>query len=331
MKVRSLAALAAIVTASSGLVVATPVGAAPPPSLALYSSTITVHTSNGKAWQFGLSTSQLGPTDQLDLHLTRSAAGGAESHYWTVPSTSPLVTFNQATGQGTLKTPSSTAALTTVNMTFKATRHHNASCISGSETVYVGNLTGRATLITHMTGGGTVGGQHLAFTAGTTSLYADNGCIPSFPTNNQCFKSASYSASSPNARSLFGYGGGSSSFIQVSHNVSITNPAGTTREDTASATSASAPVFDKTAKSMKVTGSTSGLVTGSGRIVASKLSHSTRSCKLAGKTYTEDQFISSGAKFTNTTGHPIVGHTILTGRLTIASGGNADFDVETWH
>jgi hypothetical protein len=203
-------------------------------------------------------------------------------------------------------------------------------CTSGSETIYNGNLTGRATLTTHLNGGGTVGGQHVSFKASSTQLYVDNNCLQSIPINNRCSKSSFYNANSPHGRNLFGFGSASGSLVQVSRNVSIAHPAGATRSDSAGA-SAPAPTLNKAAKTLKVFGSASGLVTGSGRIVAKKLDTSSRTCKLNGKKHTQVQVLSVNGKFTNTSGHPIVGHTNLTGRLTIANGGSGYFDVETWH
>jgi hypothetical protein len=240
------------------------------------------------------------------------------------------LSFNRSTQRGSVKTPQSAAPLTTLNLTFVATKHRAAHCISGSETVYTGNLSGRATLITHLKGGGTVGGQHLTFKAGSTQLYVDNNCQTRLPISNRCSKSSFLNANGPHNRSLFGFGSSSSAFIQVSHSVSIAHPAGASRSDSASA-SAPTPAFSKASKTLKVFGSSSGLVTGSGRIVAKKLDTSSRSCKLNGKKHTEVQTLSENGKFTNTTGHPIVGHTNLTGRLTIASGGSGYFDYETWH
>lgn len=332
MKARTLIMLTVLATALSGVVVAaSPAGAAPPPTLSLYPGSVTVHTSNGKAWKFGLSIYQGGPSgDQLSLNLTRNVGHSSEGHYWYVPAPTSTLSFNRTTQHGTFKTPQSTAPLTTINMSFAATGHHAAHCMSGSETIYNGNLSGRATLITHLKGGGTVGGKHLTFKASNTQLYVDNNCQTRIPISNRCSKSSFFDVNSPHNRSLYGFGSSSGSFVQVSHNVSIAHPAGATRSDSASA-NAPAPTLNKAAKTLKVFGSSSGLVTGSGRIVAKKLDTSTSTCKLNGKKHTQVQTLSENGKFTNTSGHPIVGHTSLTGRLTIANGGSGYFDVETWH
>jgi hypothetical protein len=333
MKSRTLAAVAAIATALSGLAMATPAsaGATQPPQLSIYTSSITVHTSNGKQWSFGLSTFQAGPSDQFSEHLTRTVSGGSENHYWDVPLPTSALKFNRSTGHGTLKTPTSTAPLTTINLNFSATRHRSIKCQSGSETDYSGNLSGRATLITHLNGGGTVGGRHVSFKAGTTHLFVDNNCVQSFPTNNQCSNSIQFDDIAPHQHSIFGFSAGTSRFIQVAHNVAIAHPAGATRSDSASARPSSAPVFSKASKTLKVSGSSSGVVTGAGRIVAHTLGHSTASCKHKGVTHTQDQVIGDNGKFTNTSGHPLVGHMSLGGRITVANGGSASFDVEHWH
>ena len=130
---------------------------------------------------------------------------------------------------------------------------------------------------------------------------------------------------------MYGFSSGRSRSISVSHNVAIAHPAGTTRSDGASAHSSSAPAFNKAAKTLKVFGSTFGRVTGSGRIVSKSLSHGTGTCKLNGKKHTQSEYLGNSSKFTNTSGHPIVGHMNLGGRITLANGGSAYFDVESWH
>ena len=103
MNSRTLAAVAAVATALSGLAIATPAraGVTQPPQLSLYSSSINVHTSNGKQWKFGLSAYQAGPSsDQLSLNLVRTVSAGTESHYWYVPVPSSVLSFNRNTGTG---------------------------------------------------------------------------------------------------------------------------------------------------------------------------------------------------------------------------------------
>lgn len=334
MKLRRLAASVAAVTALSGLsIAAAPANAiAPKPGLSLSSSTVRVHTSNGMGWTFGLNASS-GPFfgNTLTLQINHVATSGTESHYWQLPIPASALTFNKATQRGTLKTPQSTAPLTTVSMTFKATGHRNMPCSIGSETDYTGNLSGRATLITHLKGGGTIGGQHLTFKAGTSHLLVSNNCSPVVHPSTRCTNSSFYDVSDAHNRSLFGFAGGATRSIELSHQVHLAHPAGATRTDYASARSSSAPTLNKKTKTLRVFGSTSGLVTGTGKIVAKTITHSSGPCTLNGKHHTQDQWSSGTAKFTNTTGHAIVGRTRLTGRLTIANGASGFFDYETWH
>ena len=77
-------------------------------------------------------------------------------------------------------------------------------------------------------------------------------------------------------------------------------------------------------------GSSGGFVTGSGKIATSTLSHDGSPCTLNGAQHTEHRYTADTAHFTNSTGHPLVGTTSLTGRLTVADNGNAYFEYETW-
>ena len=331
MRRRIVVLATAVGTALAGLVISGPARAvAPPPRLSIGTTDVTVHTSNGTKWGFGLATSQADQGDDLTLHITRSSARGSESHYWDVPVPAAAITFNRNTGRGTLKTGQSAAALTTVNMAFKATGHHSLLCASGSATDYAGNLTGRATLITHLNGGGTVGGQHLSFKAGTTHLVVDNNCLRELRVDHRCFKSTFYEADGPHHRSVFGFTGGSTRYIELSHQVTLAHPAGATRTDYASSRSSRAPVLNKTAKTLTVFGSTDGFVTGSGTVTTSTLSDDTHPCTINGTQHTEHRYTPDTAHFANAAGHPIVGHASLTGRLTVADNDNGYFEYETW-
>src|SRR5690349_2305318 len=111
MKFRTLAASVAAITGLSGVVVATAPAdaAAPAPVLSIGTTTITVHTSNGMRWAFGLATSPNASSGYLTLHIARTTRRGSESHYWDVPLPTSALTFDRSTGRGRLKTPQSAA------------------------------------------------------------------------------------------------------------------------------------------------------------------------------------------------------------------------------
>lgn len=335
MRSRTVATAAtAVVTALSGLVLAaTAAGAAPPPAdLTLTTTTITLHTSNHQLWNFGLwsALNGIGGSSALTMTLTRAAAGGTEAHHWNVPLGSNRLTFNSRTKRGTLKTPASTAPLTTVNMMFVATSHRALHCYKGSETLYKGNLTGRATLITHLTGGGTVGGQHVAFKSGTTMLTADRGCFNPLPTGHVCTNSESFSDSAARGVSVLGFASGATRYVEVSRSVSMAKPQAV-RTDSVTRRPSSAPTINKAAKTLHVPAS-SGVITGSGKIVANALKSSSSPCTLKGVRHTQVQaFPASSTHFVNTAGHPLVGHTSLTGRIIVRNNALGYFTVERWH
>ncbi len=332
MNSRAIGAFAAMITTMSGLVVAaSPSYAAPAPQLSVQTGNVTVHTANGMKWNFGVVTGQTDQgNDDVTLYLSRTAGGGTESHYWDVPVPKSTLTFNASTGHGAVRTPSSVAGLTVLNMKFTARSHHNASCSSGSETVYNGTLSGRATLMTHLKHGGTVGGQRLTFTSGT-QLDVDRMCLHSIPENVRCSKSAFFDGSGAHHTGLFGFSEGGTSDLEVSHLVKLAKPSGAQRADYAAGRGSRSSTLNKTTKTLQVPASSAALVTGSGRVVATRLSQESTSCTLNGKHHTEVQYVGENSHFTNTSGHPVVGHTALTGKLTIASGASAYFDYETWH
>lgn len=332
---RSLAAAAiAVVTALSGLVLAaTTAGAAPPPAdLTLTTTTITVQTSNHQQWNLGLwsALNGIGGSTAFSLSLSRPVPGGTEAHQWNVPLGSSRLTFNGRTQRGTLKTPASTAPLTTVDMTFVASSHRALRCYKGSETLYKGNLAGRATLITHLTGGGTVGGQHVAFKSGTTTLTADRGCFNPLPTGHVCTNYESFFDSAPHGVGVLGFSSSATRYAEVSRNVSMTKPRAS-RTDSVTTKPSRAPSFSRAAKTLHVPAS-SGMITGSGKIVANALKSSSSSCKLKGVKHTQVQYFpSSSTRFVNTAGHPLVGHTSLTGRIIVRNNASGYFAVDRWH
>ncbi len=327
MKLRILAVLSTIALAF-GVSVATAHAAAPrPPILSLSSGLVTVHTSNGEAWKFDVSMSQ-GDQHDAEVDIYRTATGGSESHYWYLPVPKSSLTWNGTRGRAVFKTPQTVASLLTINMTFTKTARHNVTCATGSRTDYTGNLSGRATLNTHLKGGGTIGGRQLTFKAGSTTLSVDRGCIQLYtPT---CADSTYFNAYNSNAPSLYGYKGGGTQNIQVERNVSLARPAGAVRGDDASARSSHAPVLHTATKTLDVFGSASGFVTGSGHLVVTQLDATTQTCKLNGVRHTQHDENGSGGQFENTGGSPIVGHTSLTGRIVMSNGGDPNFDVSHW-
>ena len=146
-------ALTAIVVA--GLATASPARALVQVVTTLYSGALTVHTANGKSWHLtlGVNPNGDGSTSELGETILRSFPKGEEDHSWrdTIPQSS--LTFDTNSGDGTLKTPQSVAALTILNLKFTTTGRRNVACSSGSETRYFGNLTGTAILHTQLRAG----------------------------------------------------------------------------------------------------------------------------------------------------------------------------------
>ena len=149
-------------------------------------TTAKVKTTNGVSWMLSVS----GSSNQVTVELARKASTSPvafEIHGWTFPVTSGGLTFSTATGKGTIHPGAQTSPVATVDVTFQSTASKvvAGACTTGSETKYTGTLTGSVTLVTGISGGGTVSGS--SFTASsshpTVTVYKDcvapSKCLPS--------------------------------------------------------------------------------------------------------------------------------------------------------
>jgi hypothetical protein len=92
---------------------------------------------------------------------------------------------------------------------------------------------------------------------------------------------------------------------------------------------AKAPKFDKAAKTLSVSSSASGAVTGSATLShAHVLFSETMTCALPGQTYTEHETDYS-ATFASPAGKHFEARTILTGRIKVAGSGSGTFSIVT--
>ncbi len=147
----------------------------------------TVKTANRQAWELTVTATN----DTLMIEIARQASTSPvadELHSWSFPLKSGGLVFSAGTGVGTVKPGANTSPVATVDVKFKATGHKvvKGACTSGSETVYTGKLTGTVTLVTGLSGGGTV--KATSFTAKlsapTVTVYKlcvspPGGCLPS--------------------------------------------------------------------------------------------------------------------------------------------------------
>jgi len=317
-RMRTLAAITAALTLLAVLVITSPAaGALVQPTVTLYSGQITVHTHNGKAWHYGVDVYPTGDgsTDEFRQTILRSQSKPVqttEDHEWfdTIPISS--LAFDNTSGKGTLKTPPSVAALTTLNLKFTTTSRHDRTCSSGSETDYFGNLSGQATLHTQLQPGGTVGARHVSFPAGKTEIIYDTDCQNGVRIGG-CSTGTSYEADGGGLHSLFGFG--PHGFAELGHDVALKNPAGASRQDHFSTNSAHAPVFNARKHILQIWAADSGPFTGTGRFFGGTLSKEAGNCSHKGVGRTEFYRVFENPTFRNGANHPLIAHTNLVGKM----------------
>ena len=191
-----------------------------------------------------------------------------------------------------------------VDMTFKASSHKPVTCASGSETLYTGSLTGSYSLVTGLSGGGTVSGSGV--TVPGAILTADNSCVTNTQANCLDQKGLSFASSSSPALFADGFSGylGStkSTFVGVSKTTELTAPAEASRED-GGFIYTSVPTHAK--KVLSITTSSAGLVTGSATISGGTSKTLSEPCSSSGKSYTVKSVEVENAKYASPAGSPI--------------------------
>jgi hypothetical protein len=308
-----------------------------PSTLSLGNAGTSVTTSNGMTWTLVVGWDQViageAPSMSIGLERTVTAGGtGYEIHDWNFQPTTATLKFNATTGVGTLNTGTQTNPVAKVDLAFKATSNKAATCTTGSEKVYSGTLKGKLTLVTGLTGGGTVGGTSLSFTLATPDITVDSACVP--PATNDCLASSAFISStdvtSPLAGGLWGnFGGQSFAAVSVETETALKAPKDATRIDGAEV-DAAAPKYDATTKVFSVTTSASGIVTGSATLSGGTVKKVKTTCSFGGKTYKVTASNDQDANYSSPAGKAITADTSLSGTLTVANAtGTGDFDIET--
>jgi hypothetical protein len=269
-----------------------------------------VKTSNGQSWTLIVGDSST--ADTLTIGIVRTVTAGGSS-----------LAFNKSTGDGTVTGGSTTSPLATVGLTFTATSHKAASCSSGSETIYTGTLSGEAKLVTGLTGGGTVGGSSLTFTAKGSSpeVLVDSGCVP--PEDGCTAATLFISGATGATTEAAGFAGTESgkkfNFVSVTRKVTLTSPKGAYRIDTALDLATSAPSWNPKTDVLSVSTTSSGIVTGSATLSGGKPKTVSYPCSYGGKSYTITETDDMTANYASPAGEAITGHTSLTGNLAAPS------------
>jgi hypothetical protein len=325
------APVAAIVAAPGDALAATP-------TYTLGNTAVAVKTSNGDTWDLSIVWVQVvAGSASISIGLLRTVTTGGsgfEEHAWMIPVKSTTFTFNSSTEVGTLNATSATTPLATVDLNFKGTSKKAATCTSGSEEIYSGTLSGKIALVTGLTGGGTVGSatNTTTFNLGTPEVKSNLSCIP--PTTIDCantilFDSSLTPKTNPDAVGINGDEEGISfDYVGVDRGVTISKPAGTTREDGA-AIDKGAMSYNATTHVFSVGTSSAGIVTGSATLTGGTVKTTTTTCTAGGKSVKITLTSNDSAKYTSPSGKSITAHTSLTGTLTVPSNTTGAYDVTT--
>jgi hypothetical protein len=248
-----------------------------------------VKTSNGDSfflvvnWQSGLGAPG---TADLGVALERlvTSPSGVEIHDWGFDVKSSTLAFNGKTG--TLDSGTEANPVAALDLSFKTTSSTKGSCIAGSEIVYHGTLSGKASLVTGLTGGGTVGGT-VSFSAITPELIVDSGCVPP---RDPCAPESLAGSAALGGGGISVFAGSyhlgtlTESFVGLEEMTRLKAPANATRTDIAAMEDKTGVVYAKLVSGGVKIAST-GLVTGSGIVNGGKPFAKRTICSYKGKKY----------------------------------------------
>ena len=208
-----------------------------------------VKTSNGVKWDFDVSWDDAftsGGTASLGLDLERlvasSGASGFEFHSWSTSVKSSTLTWNGKTASLNIGTEAS--PLATAVVTFHETSSKKVTCTSGKETDYSGTMSGKATLVTGLSGGGTVSASSWT----KAELSVDSGCLT--PLTNPCvpelIAGAGFGGTGPSvlAGSL-SEGSAPENVVGLTLSTTLTAPKGATRQSVAAMIDKAGKVYAK--------------------------------------------------------------------------------------
>jgi hypothetical protein len=292
-------------------------------------------TAGGHTWSLavGLESLSLGSSPAFNvvaLQISTPHLGGIEKHAWGGALASGDLSVSPAAVM-TINSRSSLSPFASLNLTFRPASHTTVTrdCVTGKEVVYTGALKGSVRLKTGLKGL-TLTAAHLSF-GGHSTLTVTGDCVSS-----PCHFTFWDSTSGQPKTAAFAAG---TSFVVPGHAVtsaliqrSVPLPGKNrlTRMDMWSIT-AKAPVFDKSSRSLSVTSTPAGLITGAAALSGGKPSGSppgtARTCHFGGKKYAQTDTEYLRARFAPS--RPFEAHSILNGIVRVKRSGPARFDVVT--
>jgi hypothetical protein len=287
----------------------------------------------GHKWSLTLGVEALGGGTGISvfgLQISTPHLGGTEYHTWGGQLRADDLSVSP-TAFMTLNSQSSLSPVAALNLTFRPASHKTQTrdCVTGKEVVYSGILKGSVRLNTGLKGL-KLRAAHFSF--GSHSLLTVSHDCVSSPCHLTFWDTIS---GPPNAKP---FAGGTSVFMpgrtavatSIQRTVTLPGANRIGRSDVWT-TRAKAPTFNKSSRSLSVTSTSTGLVTGAATLAHGKRSGSpigtSRICYINGTKYaqTDTQYLDARYEASR----PFEAHTILNGTVKVKRSGTGRFDIVT--
>jgi hypothetical protein len=311
------------------------VASATTPTYTFFSGGVTVKTHNNTSWLLSAVYNNDGGTGSVGVQLTRTVSSGGtggEDVLWSFDSVSASdFKFTASTGVGSLDTGTALSPeVTSLDLSFKSTKTIKDTCTTGSETTYDGSVKGELVLVTGLTNGGTVGSKTLTFgSSPSPSVKVDSSCVTA---TNDCTNGFIWvSAATASVEADGGAAGfirvATKPFVGVVDTAKLSKPADSERLDIAEVAAAN-PTYDTSTKTVSITSSSAGIITGSATISGGKVTSTSFPCSYAGKKYTGTELIDETGKYESPSGKSITAHMSLLGSVVVANDANQGFYIK---
>jgi len=284
----------------------------------------------GHVWSLNLGLVGVGAFDTVAFSISTPHLGGIEHHTWGGQLEADEVSVSSA-AKVTIDSRSNLSPVASLSLTFKPTSHKTtaADCATGKEIIYTGTFKGSVRLNTGLKG--------LKLNAAPVSFGTHN----TLTVLGSCVFSPCHfinwdSTSGPPGSAALAGGldivipGHFSDTTIIRRSVAIPGKNGLVRDDEWSI-AAKAPTFNKASKSLSVTSSSSGLVTGSATFAHGKPSgpppFTPKICLFQGKKYVQHdtQYLNASFKASR----PFEAHSILNGLVKVQRSSVGRFDIVT--
>lgn len=304
--------------------------AAGPASYDLSSGQVAVR-AGGRTWELSVQLSKFTSAVPgfAEVQIETPYRGGEEEHGWTFGVFPGRDMRVGARGSASVASGSALSPIASMRLAFKPSSHKVASCLGGgSQTTYSGRLTGSVRLATglHRL---SLSASKVTFGQPSTLSVTSDSCVP-----RPC-SLASWEALSNTALRLpftiangaqVGRPGHSQYYAGVAKATQLSKARQVLRADGAVIKTAD-PVFSKSRRTLRVTTSKDGAVTGSAVIgPAGDVTPERFVCTAGGTPFTESS-VSYDGRYASPAGHQLTAHTLLTGTLKIARKGTGGFDI----